>query len=216
LAAECHERNVRVVVNGTQAVGAVPVDVGSLGIDALSASGFKWLCGPYATGFAWLSPTLRDMLEPIQSYWLAQPDGAAIDLGAQTEPQLRDDLGARGYDVFGTANFFNFAPWLASLELLLGHGPDVIAEHDALLVATLVDGLRERGCRVLTPAEPAARAAIVSFDGATEPAEVTVARLARAGVDVAARGGHVRVSPHLHNTIGDIERLLAALTEPRP
>ncbi len=48
----CHERDVLFFVNGSQALGAAPIDVTSLPIDALSCCGFKWLCGPYATGFA--------------------------------------------------------------------------------------------------------------------------------------------------------------------
>lgn len=211
VAARCHERNVGLVVNATQAVGAFPVNVRELGIDGLSASGFKWLCGPYATGFAWLSPTLLEILEPIQSYWLAQPDDTTIDLGSHTEPRLRSDLHARGFDVFGTANFFNFAPWLASLELLLRYGPSALAEHDSGLVGKLMDGLRDRGFQIVTPFEPASRAAIVSFEGKPGRAEQTVEQLARAGIDVAARGGHVRVSPHIHNSVADIERLLAEL-----
>lgn len=65
----CREREVTFILNGSQAVGARPVDVSTLGADALVSCGFKWLCGPYATGFCWLTPILRERLNYRQAYW---------------------------------------------------------------------------------------------------------------------------------------------------
>jgi selenocysteine lyase/cysteine desulfurase len=36
-------------------------------------------------------------------------------------------------------------------------------------------------------------------------------RLAGTGIDVAYRAGYLRASPHIYNTVADIDRLLAAL-----
>jgi cysteine desulfurase / selenocysteine lyase len=68
----CRERGVFLVVNGSQAVGVRPIDVQTAPIDALVSVGFKWLCGPYGTGFAWIRPQLRARLQQIKAYWLAQ------------------------------------------------------------------------------------------------------------------------------------------------
>ena len=84
-----------------------------------------------------------------------------------------------------------------------------------LTIDELVGRLHGPRFRLLTPAPAAAHAAIVSFDLTDEPAERTVARLAEAGIDVASRDGHVRVSPHLHNTSADIERLLESIGQVR-
>ncbi len=72
LAEVCREHGqITFVLNGSQAVGARPIDVHALGVDALVSCGFKWLCGPYATGFAWMRPELMERLEYKQGYWLA-------------------------------------------------------------------------------------------------------------------------------------------------
>ncbi len=63
----CHERNVIFVVNGSQAVGARDIDVSETPIDALVSCGFKWLCGPYATGFAWIRPEILATLQYEQA-----------------------------------------------------------------------------------------------------------------------------------------------------
>src|SRR5512140_2179023 len=68
----CRERGVRFVLNATQGVGARSIDVQRSPIDALVSCGFKWLCGPYATGFSWIHPELDGQLDYHQDYWLAQ------------------------------------------------------------------------------------------------------------------------------------------------
>jgi selenocysteine lyase/cysteine desulfurase len=52
----CERSGVHLVLNVTQGLGALPFDVRRIPVAAISCSGFKWLCGPYATGFAWIRP----------------------------------------------------------------------------------------------------------------------------------------------------------------
>jgi cysteine desulfurase / selenocysteine lyase len=214
LTSACRTLGIRLVINATQGIGAIPFSVADLEVDAISASGFKWLCGPYSTGFAWLRPDLMDTLQPTQAYWLAQPPGGKLDLNRAPEPELRMDLGARAFDVFGTANFFNFVPWLASLDYLNGLGINAAAEHDQLLIDRFLARLDTERFRLVSPRWANDRSAIVAFDDLHQPAERTVADLAAIGVDVALRGGHIRVSPHVHNTVDDIDRLLEGLNAP--
>src|SRR4051794_37108744 len=137
----CASAGVHLVVDATQGLGALPFDLPEVKLAALASSGFKWLCGPYATGFCWIRPDVRDSMLPVQSYWLALPDGQALDLNTEGEIKPRAGLGARAFDVFGTANFANFMPWLAAVEYLLQAGIERVAAHDAELVAMLMSGL---------------------------------------------------------------------------
>jgi cysteine desulfurase/selenocysteine lyase len=207
----CREREVVFVVNGSQGVGARPLDVAAAPADALVSCGFKWLCGPYATGFCWIRPDVRDTLEYRQDYWLAQLTGD--DLSSEAAYALRDDLGARRFDVFGTANFLDFAPWRAAVELLLEVGLERIAAHDDALVQLLVDGLAAiPRLRLASPADQPARSALVLASHVDEDrTDGLHAALAAGGVDVALRGGLLRLSPHLYNTSEDVERALALL-----
>jgi cysteine desulfurase / selenocysteine lyase len=208
----CAAAGVHLVVNATQGLGALPLDVRELPVAAITSSGFKWLCGPYATGFAWVRPDVLETMAPVQAYWLALPDGLDLDLNREGEHRLRDDLGARAYDVFGTANFLNFMPWAASLEYLLEQGIDAIAEHDQALVSTLVEGLDGTRYRFVSPTEPGERAAIVVVSASDERRNTELHELlGRSGVDVALRAGNLRLSPHLYNTRAEIDRVLALL-----
>jgi cysteine sulfinate desulfinase/cysteine desulfurase-like protein len=64
LGAICRSRGVTFVVNASQALGARPIDLARSQVDALTCVGFKWLCGPYGTGFCWLRPELRSTETP--------------------------------------------------------------------------------------------------------------------------------------------------------
>jgi selenocysteine lyase/cysteine desulfurase len=196
------------VLNGSQAVGARPVDVHELGVDALVSCGFKWLCGPYATGFGWLSPSLLRRLDYEQGYWLAQVDEIA---NPPDHYALRDDLGAAAYDVFCTANLSTFPAWDRAVRLLLDHGLDQVERHDQALVEQLIDGLPARW-KLGSPGARSERSTLVFLrpDG-PDTVERALARLDAAGVDVAERAGRIRVAPHVHNTPEDIDRALRAL-----
>jgi cysteine desulfurase/selenocysteine lyase len=206
----CRRAGVTFVVNGSQAVGAVPLDLAALPVDALVSCGFKWLCGPYGTGFCWLRPDLLASLTYRPAYWLSHL--AQDDLGQDTGYRLRDDLGAAAYDVPGTANFLTFRPWTASVELLLGLGIDRVAAFDQALVERFLQGLDPDRYRLVSPRQGAARSALIVFGHRqADRTPGLYRRLADAGVDVAFRRGHLRVSPHLYNTAADIDRALEVL-----
>ena len=211
----CERSGVHLVLNVTQGLGALPFDVRRHRVAAISCSGFKWLCGPYATGFAWIRPDVLQTMRPVQAYWLALPDGVELDLNREGEHRLRDDLGARAYDVFGTANFLNFIPWAAALEYLLAQGIQAVADHDQALVEQLTGLLEDRGYRFISPTGAGQRAAIVVISAA-DPARNQAAyrRLTDAGVDAALRAGNIRLSPHLYNTPDQIQYAAATLTGP--
>ncbi|MEV6851070.1 aminotransferase class V-fold PLP-dependent enzyme [Actinoplanes sp. NPDC051411] len=201
----CRERGVWLVVNGSQAVGARPVDVRSLGVDALVSCGYKWLCGPYGTGFAWLSPALRDTLRPQQAYWLAMQGDRGLDHMRDT--RLRDDLGVRGFDVFCPAAFATSLPWIASLDLFLAAGVDSIARYDQELASRLLAGIDPSAYSVVSPS----RSALVVLSRRDGTAFSRHRLLTSAGIDTAYREGNLRFSLHTFNTVEQVDRALDAL-----
>ncbi|MGN6872717.1 MAG: aminotransferase class V-fold PLP-dependent enzyme [Solirubrobacteraceae bacterium] len=209
----CQERGVLFVVNGTQAIGARPIDVHRSPVDALVSCGFKWLCGPYGTGFCWVQPDLLARLNYHQDYWLAHMQQS--DLAREGGYELRDDLRAGRYDVFGTANFFAFVPWTAALELLWSVGVDAIEAHDQHLVEMIVSDLADsRRVRVLSPNLGPARSAIVMISHTDPNLNPAVYEKLRAdGIDIALRAGNLRLSPHLHNSEHDVRQAVEAIAQ---
>jgi len=209
----CRERGVTFVVNGSQAVGARPIDLARVPADALVSCGFKWLCGPYATGFCWLAPELAASLVYRQAYWFSDPELLAdLDRGWSYELPDPDKLGAARFDVFCTANFLNFAPWTAAVRYLLDLGIERVAAHDQALVERLLAGLDLDRYQLRSPRQGPERSTLVLLSHRDPDRNAGIqAALEAAGVDISLRAGALRLSPHVHNTAADIDRALDVL-----
>lgn len=208
---QCRANGTRFFVNTSQGFGARALPLATLPVDAIVNVGWKWLCGPYSTGFCWIAPELRDRLDYNQAYWLAMQ--TADDLGKKEQSYIvRSDIGARRFDSFGTANFFNYVPWTASLEVLQSFGLPAIQTHDQVLVDYLVRGLKDLSMRVLSPHDGPERSTLVFASYPEESRNPALfQQLREHGVDAALRRGVLRISPHFFNQEADLDRLLDTL-----
>ena len=78
---------VRVFVDGTQSIGALPLDLA--GVDYLAVSGYKWLLCPRGLGFLYVRRERLDEIEPWLAGWKSQP----IALRALLRAAPRSDRG---------------------------------------------------------------------------------------------------------------------------
>ena len=192
-------------VDAIQSVGCLPVDVEACAVDFLAADGHKWLLSVEGCGIFYCAARVRDQLTPRVVGWRSVEDNLDYD-------RYHLDLQASaGRFEEGTPNTGGIFALGAAVDLLLELGVDAIGRRVLELTDHLVDGLRERGARVLSPRGKGVSSGIVSFLVGDERPARTVARLRRAGVFTAARGGGVRASPHFYNDDNDLRRLLEAL-----
>ena len=219
IASLCRERGVWLVVDAVQQLGAHPIDVDRVPVDALVAGGHKWLNAPFGAGILYVRDELRARLcPPLAGYLsLATPEGGwgAYFQTPAIHPVRPYDFvdEARALEVGGTANYPGAIGLAASLELFLEVGQATVAAHIRDLTGELIEGLRGQDLRVVSPDDPERRAGIVTFDcGSPEANEACMARLLDAGVLVSVRYtdriGGVRVSCHLYNDRSDLQRLL--------
>lgn len=208
----CRSANVLFVVNGAQGIGALPLNVSDHPIDALTSVGFKWLCGPYGTGFCWLGSRVSERMHPTKLYWLnalstddlAKPD---IDLS-------RLSVSRTGrHDIFGTANFFNYAAFIEAVELIVSIGTEKIHTHNLELSNRLIDGIDLSRYEILDRGNSERLTSILFL----RPKRGSIARLSKYlssnCIDVAERSGMIRLSPHFYNSTDDINRALTVLNE---
>ncbi len=138
----------------------------------------------------------------------------ADDLQSDSAPVVKTGLGGRKYDVFGTANFFNFKPLTASVEYLLECGIDKIARYDVRLIERLVASLDRKHYVIVGPGNGIGRAPIVFISHREEARNRAIYEgLTAAGIHVALRKGQLRLSPHLYNTVADIDSVIQVLDE---
>ena len=185
----CRSHDCRLIVDGVQAVGAVPVD--SNGVDAYCASVFKWLLSGFGLGFVALSPRFA----------------------AELNPALRgyaNDLPSRALH-YGHNNYPGIFALHATLQHLKDVGWKTIHERVDALSRRLLTELRGLGLDVLTP--ESSHGGIVSI---RDPrASSLVAMLAREGIVVEDANPIVRISAHFYNNERDIDSLVGALTSGR-
>lgn len=73
IASAAHAAGGRVIADGGMAVGAIPVDPGSLGVDAIAFAAERWLLGPADLGGLWCGPAMLDRIRTLEP--LAFADG---------------------------------------------------------------------------------------------------------------------------------------------
>lgn len=205
--ARAREVGAAVVVDGTQSVGALPLDVDRMTPDAVVCAGYKWLLGPYSTAAGWFGPRL-DGGVPLEETWMAREGSEDF----QNLVRYRDDYqpGARRYDVGEVANFALLPGFLASLELVLALGPQRIQGYVEGLTTELVALARERGFSVEDPAWRASHIFGIRMRPDVALDDLKSA-LDRAGVSASLRGTALRVSPHVYNDAGDVAALMEVL-----
>jgi selenocysteine lyase/cysteine desulfurase len=197
------------VIDGTQAVGAMPFDITETGADALVCAAYKWLLGPYSLAFGWFGPRY-DQGTPLEEAWLARAGSDDFRNLVAYREEYRP--GAARYDVGGRSNFALMPMAIAALRQLLEWGTDGIEAYCRHLTAELFDDLAGLGFEA---DEEQGRAAHIfglrappGLDNAALKAE-----LDRRRIYVSLRGAAVRVSPNVYNTAADIGALKAALLE---
>jgi cysteine desulfurase/selenocysteine lyase len=211
IAAACHAQGALVVLDASQACGAVPIDVQASGVDFLVSAGYKFLLGPFGTGFFWAKPELMANMRPGPFYWMAAKgvdDFASMDFANPTPA-----TGAKRWDAAETANYFNHAALDASVEFVLQAGPAVVLEHCHNLIDQLFQRLPKDRCVPMSPLDAMQRGPYGCF--AARAPEKTVAlyeRLRKENIIVSLREGNIRVSPYLFNTERDIDRLISVIT----
>lgn len=185
IGAACRTSGAWLIVDGVQAVGAIPVHAGVA--DAYCGSSFKWLLGGFGLGFMTLSERLaREWTPPLRGYANEWPS---------RDPQ------------YGHLDYPGIYALGASLAFLGSLGWDAVLARVARLASRLSDRLLREGYQVLTPRALTAGIVSICRDDATH----LVARLARESVFVEDRDSIVRASPHFYNTEAEIDRFVEAL-----
>jgi selenocysteine lyase/cysteine desulfurase len=194
------------VVNASQSAGAFEIDVKRMKIDALCATGHKWMLSGYGSGFVYLSRELLERSKPRAIGWLSVEDPYS---DRNDEIHLRHDAAARAE--LGCPHFAGMFALGASIDLMAGLGVKNIEARALSLNRVLTDRLTDSGWKVLSPLGDERMRSAETLVFAEDPAGV-VARLARQKIIVTKKPQGIRVATHFFNNEADIERLVEGLS----
>ena len=211
LAKACQDRGIAFLLDLSQAAGAVPIELAEWGVDFATSSGYKWLLGPYGTGFFWVNPKAKTRLELGPVYWMSIE--GSDNFSGLPITDLKVQAGARRWDAAETGSFLNLTALDASLDFILQVGIDEIARALRALVEEIIERLPRDRCVLASPAEAARRGPYVCVM-ARKPEETVglYQRLKDAQVVAAMRENAIRISPYLYNTSDHVTRLIKALS----
>jgi selenocysteine lyase/cysteine desulfurase len=196
-----------VVVDASQSLGAMPLDVSRLRPDFVVCVGYKWLLGPFGLGCLYVGAEYRDG-EPLEENWINR--AGSEDFAALADYTDRYRPGARRFDV-GQRTSFGLVPMaIAAAEQLL----DWTIPTVAVSLRTVTDEIaqRVRALGFATAASDQRGPHMLGIELPREAASATARSLTDNGVVASVRGSSLRLAPHLHTTEADIDRLMDALT----
>jgi isopenicillin-N epimerase len=198
IAALCRARGIVCVVDGAHPPGMMRVDIAATGADFYASSPHKWLCAPQGTGLLWMREEWRTRLWPT----LASGDWDNTALGAQR------------FNHLGSFDESRLAGLLAALRFQETIGIDRIEARVRQLDALLIERLSALPrVRIMSPRSPSLGVGLVAFTVQGVLSLELQQRLAQAAnvrTRVVSEYGYgwVRLSPHIYNTVPEIERVV--------
>jgi selenocysteine lyase/cysteine desulfurase len=202
-----HERGALCLADSYQAAGAVPLDVGALGVDFLTAGTVKYLLASAGLAFMVVRRGLHERLLPTQTGWFADEDIFRMDISDYSPAP-----DARRFDS-GTPPVPNIYAGIAGIGIVDEAGVDAIEAHVAALRERLLAGLDELGATVATPRGEREIGPLVCVVS-TGP-EALVSALTSDRIVTSSRDSNLRISLHLYNIDEDVDKILDALARHR-
>ena len=217
-----HARGALVLDDAMQALGAIAIDVKDDDVDMLLSGTYKWQCGPEGAGIFYIKREVMDRIDArYRNYtWADYPGPIPF------ADRDHDNLASWDYPPVRNANRFSqdttLGPslfgWIATLRFYEKIGIGNVEQRVRRLGGYAIDRLREIGCKVYSPADPARRHGLITYTTGDYAKDLEFFRRCAAPgrcmkplkISMRALGGigNLRVSTHFFNTEEEIDYLV--------
>lgn len=205
ISAFCQERSIYLVLDITQGVASMKVDVKETPIDFMVSSTFKWLGGPFGFGFGYVSKRVLDKIAPVYVGWTGNKN--RFD-HSKYVLSLSDD--ANKFES-GMLNWESLRGLEESVKLYMSLGRDDVEEYILSLVDYLYEQLADvEHVSILGNFEKKYRSGIVYINFPADW-ELNNDILAAHGIRANRSGNAIRTALHYYNNKADVDKLVAFL-----
>jgi selenocysteine lyase/cysteine desulfurase len=189
----CRERGIPFLVDASQSIGHIELDVRALAIDLLAFPGHKGLLGPLGTGALYIRPGLERVLLPLRE----GGTGSASERDVQPG-DLPDCYEAGSHNMIGIAGLSE------GVQYVLERGVNELRAHELRLMRPLLDAWRPEsapaGLRLLGPLNTNDRTGVFTLTHLDMPALLFAEKLEQQ-FGVQTRAG-LHCAPLAHRTFG--------------
>jgi selenocysteine lyase/cysteine desulfurase len=205
--ARARQVGAALVVDASQSLGVVPLDVERITPDFVASVGYKWLLGPYGLGYLYVAPRHARTGTPLEHSWLTR--SGREDFARLTDYTEALTTGARRFDMGEYPQFALTPMAIAALEQILEWGVGSIQRRLTALTCHLQDRLQDGAVWSMPDTECAGHMTAIGRAGGVS--DDTTRTLRNANVYISRRGDRLRISPHLYNDESDIDALVDVL-----
>lgn len=197
----CKKHNLIFVVNATQGIGVMPIDVKAAGIDFMAFSGLKWTTSGYGAGAVYMSKSMLETYNLPAAGWQSTEDPERMD---NSNFQIRHEASAvEG----GCPHFPSIFALSGALDLINAIGIANIHQRVISLNKFLQQKAEEAGFSVIAPPGDENRSGILIIK--TGNAKKIKELLEEKNIIVSVRGEGIRVSVSFFNNEKDIETFIS-------
>jgi selenocysteine lyase/cysteine desulfurase len=195
------------VVDVSQSLGALPIDIAAVKPDFLVSAGYKWLLGPYGLSYLYVDEKWHESGIPLEETWLGRRGSEDFSRLVDYVDEYR--AGARRFDFGEFPQFISIAMAAAAISQLNRWGAPYVAAE-----------LSSRGERIRTICTNAGLKPLAAKRSAPHIVGLLLSEgngtalggaLRAAGIYVSVRGRTIRIAPHLHTDTRDLERFASVL-----
>jgi selenocysteine lyase/cysteine desulfurase len=193
------------LLDATQSVGVLPLDVGAIDPDFVVFPTYKWLLGPYGRAFLYVARRHQGCVP------LEQTAGGRRAVRAEQTTYMADTAyldDARRFDMGERDHLVSLEMASVGIEMMTAWGAGAVAERLSMLTTMLAAGLADLDVEISQPRVRSPH--ILSLGFAHGMPAGLIEALAARSVYVAPRLDRLRISPHVYNDEADVDRFLAA------
>jgi len=199
----CKERNIYFVVDATQGLGAMELDVRKMNIDVMVASTYKWLNNVFGIGVGFIRKELLVEIVPNHMGWVGTRDR----IKDFTNLELTINEGAKRFET-GGLNWIGLCGLAESINTYLSLGKRDVEDHILALVDILYREIEGLENVKLLPLIPLRNRSNIVYLRTAETDSLTEDDFRANGIRVNISGSKIRVGIHFYNNESDIQSLI--------
>ena len=204
---KCDISNAALVLDLTQSAGAMSTNFSTIKPDFAVVANYKWMLGPYTTGFLYVDPKYHQG-QALEESWITRYNSNNFTNLINYTDQFQD--GAIRFDMGERANFSLIPGVIAALEQLLDWK---ISQIEASLKSQndyLAIKLKNIGLKVLKAEQRGPHFLSVKLPTNSNPDLLKI--LESKGIYLSVRSNSLRITPHLWNTHEELDFFISILS----